>query len=278
MAYKDILVHIDDSKSSAARLETAIKLAGSYDAQLTGLYVIPDYETVFLAAGYTGPELLEVAREAVQKQVQQQEAAFQEALAKQGLRSAEWRCVQGEPVRQFIWHAGYHDLAIIGQADPQDSASLPGWSVGQVLLGTGRPVLVIPYIGAGQTIGGHVLIAWNASREAVRVVNDALPFLSKAHTVSVVTIHPPAGASLEETLASAALCQHLARHGITATSMALPASDLEVGDVLLSRAADESIDLIVMGAYGHSRLREIVLGGTTRHLLHHMTVPVLMSH
>ncbi len=277
MTYKDILVHIDDSNSSAARLEAAIQLAVAHSAQLTGLYVVPDYDTAFLTAGYAGPELLEIAQKVAQKRVQQQEVAFREATAKQGA-TAEWRCVQGEPAQQFIWHAGYHDVAIIGQHDSQNPASLPTWSVSQILLGTGRPVLVIPYIGSSQPPGGRILIAWSASREAARAVNDALPFLVRAYAVSVVTIYPPAGISLEETVSSAALCQHLARHGITATSAALPASDLEVGDVLLSRAADESADLIVMGAYGHSRLREIVLGGATHHLLQHMTVPVLMSH
>ena len=277
MTYKDILVHIDDSNNSAARLAVAIQLAVTHGAQLTGLYVIPDYDTAFLSAGYAGPELLAIAREATQERMQQQEAAFREATAKQGA-TADWCCVQGEPAQQFIWHAAYHDIAIIGQHDPQDPASLPGWSVSQILLGTGRPVLVIPYIGASHTPGERILIAWSASREVVRAVNDALPFLARGHAVSVVTIHPPAGITPEETVSSAALCQHLARHGITATSAALPASDLEVGDVLLSRAADEGADLMVMGAYGHSRLREIVLGGATRHLLQHMTVPVLMSH
>jgi nucleotide-binding universal stress UspA family protein len=111
MTYKDILVHIDNSNSAAARLEVAIQLAVTHDAQLTGLYVIPDYDTAFLTAGYAGPELLAIAREAAQKRMQQQEVAFREATVKQGV-TAEWRCVQGESAQQFIWHAALPPVSL----------------------------------------------------------------------------------------------------------------------------------------------------------------------
>ena len=277
MSYKDILVHLDDSGSSAARLAAAVQLAVAHGAALTGLYIVPDYDSAFLAAGYAAPELLAVARQAGEKQLQQQEAVFRSATVTSGV-VAEWRCAQGDAAYQFILHAGCHDLAVIGQSDPQDPASAPAWFIGQVLLGAGRPVLIVPYIGPGPGGGDRALIAWNGGREAVRAVSDALPLLRKARQVHVMVVQQPGGGAPQEAVSGAALCRHLARHGIAAHSELLPASDLEVGDVILARATDAGANLIVMGAYGHSRLREIVLGGVTRHLLHHMTALVLMSH
>lgn len=277
MAFKDILVHIDYSKNVITRLKAATSLAQSHNAQLTGLYMLPSYELGLLTADYVTPELLEASRNAAQARAQEQEAMFRTVTAESQLQ-ARWRCVEGEPARQFILQARCHDLAIIGQADPEDPRALNGGFINQVLLGAGRPVLVIPYIGfTTPLLGRHVVIAWNGGREAVRAVHDALPLLAAAQRVTVLTIHTAGSAPLEA-LSAAELCEHLARHGIAAVAANISASDIEVGDMLLSRAADESADLIVMGAYGHSRLREIVMGGATRHLLKHMTVPVLMSH
>jgi len=121
-----------------------------------------------------------------------------------------------------------------------------------------------------------VLVAWNGSREATRAVHDALPLLRRAEKVTVLSIDPDEDA--EPRLPGADVSLHLARHGVTAQAATIAGTDVAVGDLLLSYAADHDIDLIVMGAYGHTRLREVVLGGATRTLLRHMTVPVLMSH
>jgi nucleotide-binding universal stress UspA family protein len=120
-----------------------------------------------------------------------------------------------------------------------------------------------------------VLVAWNGSREAARAAHDALPLLQQADQVHVLAINPGADAG---DIPTAEISQHLARHNVRVEASQLVAKDLDVGDVLLSRAADLGSDLIVMGAYGHTRLRETILGGATKHLLAHMTVPVLMSH
>jgi nucleotide-binding universal stress UspA family protein len=148
----------------------------------------------------------------------------------------------------------------------------------KVVLESGRPVVVIPFIGAPQTIGKRVMVAWNASRESVRAVNDALPVLVQSDTVEVLAINPPAGETGDGDIPCADICLHLARHGVNAVAESMQAADISVGDVLLSRAADRGVDLIVMGAYGHSRFREIVLSGVSRRLFNHMTVPVLFSH
>jgi nucleotide-binding universal stress UspA family protein len=137
-------------------------------------------------------------------------------------------------------------------------------------------VLVVPRYGTFDTVGERVLVAWNGSREATRAVHDALPILKLATKVTVLSIDPERDTG--DRIPSADIALHLARHGVAAEGTSTVGLDISVGDLLLSRAADLGADLIVMGAYGHSRMRELVLGGATRHILQHMTVPVLMSH
>ena len=135
--------------------------------------------------------------------------------------------------------------------------------------------LLVPYAGTFANVGGRVLVAWNGSAQAARAVNDALPFLQSAERVVVVMVNPARGDRTEGT----DIARHLARHGIAAEITDIVTDrNGNVGNVLLSRATDEAADLIVIGAYGHSRLRELVLGGVSRALLGHMTVPVLMAH
>jgi len=139
-------------------------------------------------------------------------------------------------------------------------------------------VLVVPYAGTFSAPGQRVLVAWNASPQATRAVNDALPLLARAAKVTILAINPAGGSRGHGEVPGADIALHLARHGVRAEATHVYADDIEVGDVILSRAADFSADLIVMGAYGHARLREIVLGGATRSLFEHMTAPVFMSH
>jgi nucleotide-binding universal stress UspA family protein len=146
------------------------------------------------------------------------------------------------------------------------------------VLEVGRPVLVVPSVGQFPTLGQRVLVAWNASREATRAVHDALPLLRRSRRTQVVVINPQGGAGGHGDIPGADIGLHLSRHGVNAVCERISADDVETGALLLSRAADEGADLIVMGAYGHSRLSELVLGGATRHILRHMTVPVLLSH
>jgi nucleotide-binding universal stress UspA family protein len=277
MAFKDMLVHLDDSKSSSARLEAAAALARVHGAHLTGLYILPTYDLYLYAEVYAGPEIIEAERQAATARAKEREAAFRNITQKEQL-STEWYCVEGEPAQQFNQCAHCCDLVIIGQADTRDPYTLSGGFSSHVVLGAGRPALIIPYIGLTNLPGKRVLVAWNGSREAARAIHDALPFLVNAQTVSIVTLTPSAEPASEHAPSGEALRTHLARHGVSATTDTLPVTDIEVGEALLSRAADENMDLLVMGAYGHSRLREIILGGTTQHLLKHMTVPVLLSH
>lgn len=278
MALKDLLVHVDGSKSNSARLDAAIRLAGEHDAHLAGLYVLPIRNVLppFTEA-HIPKEVLDAQKEAAREQAAAAEQAFTEATKRAGL-SAEWRAVEGDPASTLSLHARYVDLLLLGQADDSDTCSLDQGLVEEVVLDAGRPVLMIPYIGAPDTIGKNVLVAWNGSREAMRAVHEAMPFLERADSVDVLSINPPKGRAGDGDIPGADLSLHLARHGVKARASHVEADDIDAGELLLSRAADQQADLIVMGAYGHSRYRELVLGGATRQILQSMTVPVLMSH
>jgi len=278
MALKDILVHIDSSPQCAARLDSAMQLAIRHDAHLTGLYVIPHTEIPGYIRAQITNEILEHHDRLIVDAAEQAKQMFTERTNQQGL-TAEWRCVEGDLIPVLALHARYADVAIVGQRDPEgDTVSADPGMPDRLILSVGRPVLVIPNIGEYPNIGERVMVAWDASRLATRATNDAMPFMEGAKHVSVMAVNPRGGEEGHGEIPSADICLHLARHGINAEAQHVFADDVEAGDMLLSRAADEGIDLFVMGAYGHARWREVVLGGVTRHLLRHMTMPVLMSH
>jgi nucleotide-binding universal stress UspA family protein len=207
-----------------------------------------------------------------------EEALFRSAASRAGI-GHEWRVIEGEVARLMTIHARHADIVILGQPDPD--AALAGSAshlAESVLLGAGRPLLMVPYAGRFAAIGRRALVTWNATREAARALNDALPLLRRAEQVKILTIASSGDAAPGAALSEVDITRHLARHGIAADVTTSVADNIDVGDLILSRAADFGSDLIVMGGYGHSRLREWVLGGVTHSLLRHMTVPVLLSH
>lgn len=277
MTYKHIIVHIDNRKSCAARLELAITLARRFDAHLTGLYVdLGLMLPAFVDAPMPG-QLLESLEQDRQTQVTEARERFNRGAKQAGVRG-EWRVAKGSIADSISLHARYADLLIVGQDDEASQRMGLSGLPDAMVLDCARPVLIVPYIGAPTTFGKRVLVAWNGSREAVRAVNDALPFLQGAEKVQVLSVNPRDSERTDVDLPGADICLHLARHGVKAEAQQVTASDIDVGNVLLSSAADNQIDLIVMGAYGHSRFRELVLGGATKELLKHMTVPILMAH
>lgn len=278
MAFKDIMVLVDSSPHAAARLDVAIQLCNDHDAHLTGLYVHMVPHVPQFVMSQLGPEVQEVQKRYARDASTKAHKLFEDKVRAGGVR-AEWRSVQGSLVETVCLHAKYTDLIVIGQRDTsQDAMEGEQQLVDQVVLDAGRPVLVVPYAGHFKTVGHKVMVAWNGGREATRAVNDALPILQKAREVEVMAINPRGGRSGHGDVPGADIALHLARHSVKANAEHVFSDDVDPGAMLLSRAADEGIDLIVMGAYGRSRLRELVLGGATRHLLRHMTVPVLMSH
>jgi nucleotide-binding universal stress UspA family protein len=186
----------------------------------------------------------------------------------------EWRQLDGQADRAVVAHARHADLTIVGQRS-DDASEDSNRLLEALIMESGRPVLAVPAYGKVERFGHHVLCAWNGTREAARAVADALPLLCQAEKVTILSIDPDQSAAR---LPGADIALHLARHGVAAEASTTFSGGLGVGDALLARASDLGADLIVMGAYGHSRAREAVFGGATRSLLDTMTVPVLMSH
>jgi nucleotide-binding universal stress UspA family protein len=279
MALRDVLVHIDTDPACGSRADVATILAEAHGAHLIGLHVmlpptLPGYVEAEVPRG-----VYEALRNSHDRQrrdrAREAEALFAKHSARGGTIQTEWRVVEGQLVEVAKLHARYADLTVVGQGIDVDERAL-GHLPEELALAVGRPVLVVPRYGTFRTVGERVLIGWNGGREATRAVHDALPILERARRVIVLSIDP--GESPERRLPGADLALHLARHGVKVEATYTTAADISVGDVLLSSAADHSADLIVMGAYGHTRMRELILGGATRHLLAHMTVPVLLSH
>ena len=279
MAYKNLLVHVDDSKACAERVRAAIDLAIAHEAHLTGVYVIGDLPPETFESSYLLPEMREMLQQEGGTRAEAALARFTEA-AKRNQISFEARTDRGlytAVAEALVVHARYADVVILGQADPDDGGG-PRDLPEAVTLASGRPSLVIPYIGPQATLGQRVTVAWDASREATRAVNDALPILTRAQAVAVVAVNPREMAFGHGEQPGGDIAVHLARHGIKVEVQRIESRDVDVANIVLSHIADQSSDLLVMGAYGHSRLRELVLGGVTRTILHDMTVPVLMAH
>ena len=260
MAYKDLLVIVDDDLPARERVSHAADLAERFEAHLTGLCVSVLEES-------------EAARRA-----RRAHRLFDDEVGRRRI-STEWRSATGFPIDVAAVQARYADLTILSQLAPENAqAVVDSPRPEYIALTTGRPILVIPYAGHYGRIGERVLVAWDASREATRAVSDAMPLLLGASVVTVLTVDPVVDRHQQGAVPGADIALHFARHGVTADVEKVMSAGTSVGDMLLSRACDLSADLLVMGAYGHSRVRELVLGGVTRTVLTSMTLPVLMSH
>lgn len=284
MAFRDILVVLDGTKRSGTRLEMVAGLAGRRDAHLIGLHISPPVP----AAGERGyfehfdRTLIDPLWQEFETKTRAEAAAAHakfEKVAKRHALSSEWREGIGYPSEIAALHGRYVDLIVLGQLDPDEvEPRLYHPAPEQVVLTAGRPVLLVPYAGEWTAIGRRVLVGWDASREATRAVNDALPLLRTAEQVTVLAIDPESSGAHHGEIPGADIALHLARHGVRATIERSTSGGIGIGNALLSRASDLAADLLVMGAYGHSRVRELLLGGATRTVLESMTVPVLMSH
>ncbi|MCX7141988.1 MAG: universal stress protein [Proteobacteria bacterium] len=276
MSFKTILVHIDTGKRCSARVDLALRLALQHDAHLIGLQVLTPFEPPGYVMAEMGPAIIEAQRQVAVNEIARAETEFTKQASAAGLRNAEWRTAIDDPVDAMTLHARYADLLVIGQADKADVAHTPVDFPERLVLAAGRPVLILPSIGSFPGMGKRILVAWNPSREATRAVTDAIPFLRMADNVHVMAVNPKAGE--HGAVAGADMGLYLARHGVHVEVKTDQGAEIDVGNELLSRAADLDVDLIVMGGYGHSRLKEWVLGGATRTILESMTVPVFMSH
>lgn len=269
-----IAVHVDGGARDPAVLRLAFNLAARFGAELEAVFAkIPP----FIPASVDGiltPQIVE-AQQAIY--VQRAESA-KKALESVGAGSPVkpiWTAIDGPAAEVMIGRARFADLAIIGQPSPEDSDAVTDYDLpAELVMALGRPVLIVPYAGEFTEVGKRVLVARAGTRESARAAWDALPLLDAKSEVTVLMVNPRNALISTE----ADMRAWYARRGIDARIKVVETKELEVGDVLLSTAADISADLVVMGAYGRSRLRELILGGATHSMLKRMTVPVLMSH
>ena len=280
MGYRSILVHVDDSDVSDRRLAVAARLARSFRGELAGAYLVPTREMTPFTSAMLPDSVVESRLRDTGEAQDKAEARFRAAAAREQLGAIGWSAPAGKPIEQAVLHARHADLAVVGQPMPdQAEAGFSNELVHAILMSSGRPMLVVPHYGEFPVIGHNVLVAWKESREAARAVNDALPFLKRARSVFVMTGGGAGeGGDVDANLSDLGVASFLARHDIEAKIRQEVADDIDVGNMILSRAADLSVDLIVMGGYSRPRLSEVVLGGVTRLMLQAMTVPVLMSH
>jgi len=278
MPYKTILVHLDVGARTGARLDLACRLARRSDAHLVGLHALTEIRLPGYAALITSQkeEVGQYQAKMAAELREQSAALFAQRVAAAGLARSEFRASDADALQVVPLHARYADLVVAGQPDERDASGVEPDFVERLLLAAGRPVLVVPYAGNFADAGKRALVAWNASREATRALTDAIPLLREAEAVHVIAFDPSGGA--HGAVPGADIGLYLARHGIKVTVSQHSAPDVDVGNQLLSRAADLNVDLVVMGAWGHSRLQELVMGGVTQTILRSMTVPVLMSH
>ena len=280
MTLKNILVHIDSTDRCKERLRVAGELALSQDGNVTGLYVTPEpFYPVYAEAAYFPDDLMENFEKEEQENCKVAEKAFREFADAQGIRN-EWHSEQGRLSDVVSKHSRYADLTILGKGDIDDPKHFPDpFLAGDVVMQSGRPVLIIPNAGHFSGFGKRILVCWNGSREAVRAVNDAMPFLKNADKVTVFVVNPDKPASGDHgDIPGSDLTHFLARHGIKAEAASVTTDMSDVGEVILSRAFDVDADMIVAGAYGHSRTREWILGGVTKTLIHETAVPAFISH
>ena len=278
MSYKTILVHIDVNEQAAERIRIAIDIAKQNDAHLIGLAVSATLVGPVIGAMDTmGTYALDLLEFQV-KQAKDASLAFETIAAAAGLKSFESRIDARDAATAVRQHARYADLVIVGQTD-KDTVSLssPSNLPQCAVLETATPVLIVPYVGVYPSVGQHVFLLWNATAESARAARDALPFLKGAKDVRVSVFDSKGGLLPSEQKPDVDARHFFARHGVKIT-MTQDSSDGDIGSAVLSRVADHGADLIVMGGYGHSRLREWMLGGVSKTMLDHMTVPVLMSH
>ena len=277
MDIRSIMVHVDDGVPCAARVETALRLASRFGSALTGVYLVATPEVTPTVAALLPSDAVAQRIAATGEAQERSEAEFRDA-AKGRVVAVEWRAPAGIAVDAAVGNARYADLVILGQPQADSDTYDFGQRIAEnVLLQGGAPVLYIPYTGALSSLGARILVAWDGGRESARAIHDALPFMKEASQVMIASYPRSTEAADALVLAQPHLDAYLAHHGVRPIFRRHLGDDLEVGQRLLSQAADFGSDLLVMGGFAHSRAREWVLGGVTRTMLESMTLPVLMS-
>jgi len=269
-----IAVHVDGGTRDPAVLAFAFSLAGRFKAEVEVVFArIPP----FIPASVDGiltPQIVEAQQTIHQQRGQAAQKAVEAAADAYKLKPL-WTVLDGPSTAVMIGRARFADLAIIGQPTREESDAVTDYDLpAELVMGLGRPVLIVPNKGEFTDVGHRVLVARAGTRESRRAALDALPLFAPDSQVTVLMVNPSSSAYGNED----DMKGWYQRHGFDATVRVIKSTEKDVGDVLMSTAAELGADLVVMGAYGRSRLRELILGGATHAVLKRMTVPVLMSH
>lgn len=280
MALGTILVCLNEVDRVDALMSVAANLAAQHDAHVLGLFVVPAMQ-VYPEVGFHMTEtMIEGRSKFYAERAETVKRLFEASMRAHGFIGEFRKTSSASPLvaNSAIDHARQADLVIASQVNPDGTNGVEIDFAEQLVMRSGRPTLLVPFAGSFETVGQRVIVGWNATRESARAVFDAIPLLKKSSQVWLVWADPQHEMDLNQELPAADIATALARHQINATAESLPTDKLGAGEALLNRVADRGADLLVMGAYGHSRMREFVFGGATRSILQQMTVPVLLSH
>lgn len=279
MTYRNILVHVDNSKAAKTRVAAGAALASRFRCAVTGVFLKSERYPAYVIADGMLPAAGDVLELAIKERTQEvcnasaaARTMFEEAVREASVPS-HWLDVNGDSEIELVACARRHDLAIL---PPEMKAAFGEGAIkaAQVGMASGGPVLVLKHGGYRMAFGRKILVAWNDSRESARALRDAWPFLSMAEEVTFLTVSHRADRELDELMQ-----RHLRSHGCKQARLVVDRSDPEsIGDLIKLQAAETGADMIVLGLYGHSRLYELVLGGVSRNLLQDPPMPMLVSH
>ena len=288
-AFKSILVPMSDAESGAVPLEIALRLAGTFGSHVTALHVRVDPTTAvpLVGEGMSGAmveEMIGMAETQGAQRAKATLAAFQSACTRHGAPilaappaaglSAEWVDMVGREDDVVSWRGRLADLLVFGH--PGREAEMPAMmTLNAALMASGKPLLLCPAEPL-PSFAKSIAIAWNGSAEAARAVGWAMPLLREAATVTILTVAEPTARPIDTPAAE--LSAYLAWNGVTAVTTIVQAKASHAGEELLRQTAQSGADLLVMGAYTHSRLRQLIMGGVTRHVISHAPLHVLMCH
>jgi nucleotide-binding universal stress UspA family protein len=281
MSYRTILVHLNDPRRARRLLSYAIDLARHFEAHLIGQHVAPKRSSKRAVPAVA--DTLQLVKGSLEEEIRSLKAIF-ESMATNGRSVGEWRSLgaaRRDPATSLVARTRAADLVIASQEDPEWALSPVLDCPGRLAIESGRPVIVVPNEGAVPARPGHVVVAWNHSRQSARALFDALPLLKGARRVEIVIIDGASDGDLdidEDAMPVGAATEALLRHGVRPVITKLKSNRALAGDVICSRASDQNADLIVMGAFGHARMHEYVFSGATQIALETAPVPVLFSH
>jgi nucleotide-binding universal stress UspA family protein len=278
-AYKTLLVSLNEIERSDVLLDAALALARTHGAHLLGLYVIPA-PTVYPAVGpYVVPEVFDGLTRFFEEQSRQMRSKFEASVSRGGL-SGQWLELRalGPTLAESVSELGRTaDLLLVSDVNREGRAGVEFEFLENVILGAGRPVMILPRSGEIRLEGGLIVCGYNGSKEAARAIDGALPLLSRSREAVLLWVDPPEGAGGASGSAGL-MVDGLRRHDVQARFEGMESKGANPADAVLSEARGRGADIVVMGAYGHSRIREFVLGGATRHALSTIAIPLLMSH